>query len=892
MAATNIGFGFQGGGSGGGGTPGPQGTPGSVWRNGSGPPSNSVGINGDYYLNNDNGFVFQKVANVYTQVAVIKGADGTNGTNGSVWYASNGAPVSSPVYNANDFYLDNDNGDVFRYDGVAWQPETNIFGTDGTNGSVWYADSGVPVNDPLIYNANDFYLNNDDGEVYQFNGTTWNQQVNIKGANGSQWFTASGVPTAIQNDGDFYLDADDGEVYQQVLGGWVDTGTNIKGANGTNGADGSIWYSGAVFPPTSPPTYNPNDFFLDTTNGNVYQYDGSLWQFQLTLSGVAGSSWFNGAGPPSVIENDGDYYLDDSNGDVYTQVSGAWTLTGNILGPAGAPGADGQDGSSSSYFLYRTNTLLVSGNPTNQKIRWNNPVQLSATELGISAITDDAVNITIFLSLLNLGDTIVIQDKNVAANYQTFVVTGSITDNTTWFSVPVTLIDNGGWSPTGEFPDNHPIFIAISREGTAGADGANSTRYGFDSASVPASPPAANRFNANNTDLTLVTRILVDYFNIDNIDFFAWWTFLEGYYQKTFPDSCVFQIRQIGKTNAFASYQIEQAVDGGTFFDLKLIYQSGQGTLDPSQTYSLSYVFAGAIGEYGTAGPNSVLWQLNASTPATGEFSYLPVIATQASAITSFTIDDTAFNGSSQFDWLEYARTTAISGSVGILSVTPKTTPYLQANFTISSVVDNTGSHTINVSFLGGADIDFTTYPAPNEFWISYVFNGAGGGGGTIGVYYPDISTPIDLATNTMVFTGGGVTVTQISASDVEINIPTAGTFGAIVASIRSLSTSTTLSPFTVGNMTIPYNGTITGWTIFSDVPCTATVDFLADPYASYPPTTSLFSGNEPNLAADDKNELSPISIPVTQGDVIQCQLTSITGTVSRIDVTLLITKS
>ena len=142
-----------------------------------------------------------------------------------------------------------------------------------------------------------------------------------------------------------------------------------------------------------------------------------------------------------------------------------------------------------------------------------------------------------------------------------------------------------------------------------------------------------------------------------------------------------------------------------------------------------------------------------------------------------------------------------------------------------------------------------------------------------------------------MVFTGSGVNVTQISPSDVQISIASSSK-GAVVASIRSLSTSTTLSPFTVGSFTIPYNGTITGWTIFSDVSGSCTVDFLSGSYVSYPPTTSIFSGNAPNLVSNVKNELLSLSIPVVAGDILLCNLTAISGTMSRIDVTLLITKS
>ena len=210
----------------------------------------------------------------------------------------------------------------------------------------------------------------------------------------------------------------------------------------------------------------------------------------------------------------------------------------------------------------------------------------------------------------------------------------------------------------------------------------------------------------------------------------------------------------------------------------------------------------------------------------------------------------------------------------------------------INSVTDNGTYFTFGVTFYGGNDLDFSSWSYPDQFTFSYVFNGSGGGGGAITVKYPDSSTVINTTVDTMVFTGGGVTVTNLGATEVEINIPTAGTFGAIVASIRSLSTSTSLSPFTVGALTIPYNGEITGWTIFSDVACTATVDFLSDPFATYPPTTNLLGANTPNLSAENKNDLTGISIPVIQGQTLLCNLTSISGTVARIDVTLLITKS
>jgi len=61
---------------------GPAGANGSVWRNGVGVPSNDLGADGDYYLNNTNGDVYLRTAAVYAVTANIKGATGAAGTQG------------------------------------------------------------------------------------------------------------------------------------------------------------------------------------------------------------------------------------------------------------------------------------------------------------------------------------------------------------------------------------------------------------------------------------------------------------------------------------------------------------------------------------------------------------------------------------------------------------------------------------------------------------------------------------------------------------------------------------------------------------------------------------------------------------------------------------------
>jgi hypothetical protein len=58
---------------------GQNGTPGSVWREASGAPSNSTGIDGDYYLDGSTGNVYLRSAGTYAMVANIKGVPGQPG---------------------------------------------------------------------------------------------------------------------------------------------------------------------------------------------------------------------------------------------------------------------------------------------------------------------------------------------------------------------------------------------------------------------------------------------------------------------------------------------------------------------------------------------------------------------------------------------------------------------------------------------------------------------------------------------------------------------------------------------------------------------------------------------------------------------------------------------
>jgi hypothetical protein len=84
---------------------GGSGTPGSQIRNGSGVPSNAVGIDNDYWIDTDTGFLYQRSAGAYTVVTTLKGSPGDDGSSIQNVIIGNGAPDST-IGQAGNAYID------------------------------------------------------------------------------------------------------------------------------------------------------------------------------------------------------------------------------------------------------------------------------------------------------------------------------------------------------------------------------------------------------------------------------------------------------------------------------------------------------------------------------------------------------------------------------------------------------------------------------------------------------------------------------------------------------------------------------------------------------------------------------------------------------------------
>lgn len=148
--------------------------------------------------------------------------------------------------------------------------------------------------------------------------------------------------------------------------------------------------------------------------------------------------------------------------------------------------------------------------------------------------------------------------------------------------------------------------------------------------------------------------------------------------------------------------------------------------------------------------------------------------------------------------------------------------------------------------------------------------------------------------TDLLVYSDNGTTV-KASIDGATGNITTAG---RIIGETTILPIVLDGSGSVIGtgiklDLPVPYNGTITGWDIYSDTSGSIVVDLWKDTYANYPPTLAdtITGANKPTLSSATKNTASGLSWAVTQGDVIRVNVDSAT-TVTRVLIALKVTKA
>lgn len=179
-----------------------KGSNGATWYNGTGVPSNSLGSINDYYLNNSTSDYYQKTGtSTWTLLGTFKGltgntgATGATGNPGSQIYTGNGVPSNSLGVDT-DFYLNTATSDYYKKSSSVWSLQGNLKGLQGNTGATgqagatWITGSSNPTSGQG--SINDLYLNTTTYDYYlKTNSTTWTLQGNLKGTTGSTGATGT-----------------------------------------------------------------------------------------------------------------------------------------------------------------------------------------------------------------------------------------------------------------------------------------------------------------------------------------------------------------------------------------------------------------------------------------------------------------------------------------------------------------------------------------------------------------------------------------------------------------------------------------------------------------------------------------------------------------------------
>ncbi len=301
-----------------------------------GNPTASVGVAGDYYINNETYELFVKKGdNTWEKVGNVdglkgakgdKGDDGAKGETGNGWLTGKGVP-SNANGKVGDLYLDLNTGDVYvKNSSNAWVKEANIKGEKGDDGTGATGPQGPqgekgdtgatgpqgPQGEKGDTGATG--PQGPQGEKGDTGATGPQGPQGPQGEAGNGWHTGNGTPdNSIGIDGDLYFDTDSYDYYIKADGVWTKKG-NLKGQ------DGKSAYEIAK-----------ENGFEGTEKEWLESLKGADGKGQDGQDGKDGKSWLTGSVAPTADDgNDGDFYLSLSTNTLYYKENGTWSIVGYL----------------------------------------------------------------------------------------------------------------------------------------------------------------------------------------------------------------------------------------------------------------------------------------------------------------------------------------------------------------------------------------------------------------------------------------------------------------------------------------------------------------------------------------------------------------------------------
>ena len=335
---------------------------------------------------------------------------------------------------------------------------------------------------------------------------------------------------------------------------------------------------------------------------------------------------------------------------------------------------------------------------------------------------------------------------------------------------------------------------------------------------------------------------------------------------------------------------------------------------------ALAYTAVGTAGQalISAAGSAPAFGTLGVAGGGTGQTAYSIgdiLYASSSSALSKLGLGTAnqvlAVNsGGTGLTWTSAAASGVSSISFGTTGLTPSGTG--TGAVTVAGTLATTNGGTGLISFNANGAV----YASSSSALTTGTLPTTGGGTGlssftTNGAVYATSSSA--LATGTLPTASGGTGLITYTAGDLvyssatntlgKLNIGTAGyalvstgTAPSWVAQYSSITFiidggGAAITTGIKGDLTIPFNCTITEWTILADQSGSIVVDVWKDVYANYPPTVAdtITASAKPTVTSSIKNQSSTLTgwtTTITSGDTLRFNVDSV-ATIQRITISL-----
>jgi len=111
-------------------------------------------------------------------------------------------------------------------------------------------------------------------------------------------------------------------------------------------------------------------------------------------------------------------------------------------------------------LLFTFDSSTTASDPTSGKLRFNNSTPASITQMYISDTSGEGLNLTDVINNLSTGQQLLIRQQDDATKAIVVEVSSTVTDNGSWFTVPITYKSVG----TGGLPNNNKD-LAVAKMG-------------------------------------------------------------------------------------------------------------------------------------------------------------------------------------------------------------------------------------------------------------------------------------------------------------------------------------------------------------------------------------------------------------------------------------------